>query len=259
MGERGMSSGQRAYKVLAIDTATDSVVTGVVEVVGESFGDTAVLAERVISDHRRHAELLTTLVAECLAEAGVSRDALDAVVVGCGPGPFTGLRVGMATGAAFADALGIPAYGVCSLDALALDAAPEGAGVLVVTDARRREVYWAAYADGRRTDGPGVIAPALLAEDLAADLAAGTYAVAAGSAPHLELVGWTGTPPEVTVPTPRGLVAAAAGRIVAGDPAEPLVPLYLRRPDAVEQKELKERKARKEREAQRAQASEVVP
>ncbi|MEO9328332.1 tRNA (adenosine(37)-N6)-threonylcarbamoyltransferase complex dimerization subunit type 1 TsaB [Gordonia aurantiaca] len=229
--------------VLAIDTATDSVVTGIVRVAGESFGDTTALAERAVADHRRHAELLTTLVAECLAEAGVSRDALDAVVVGCGPGPFTGLRVGMATGAAFADALGLPAYGVCSLDALALDAAPDGAGVLVVTDARRREVYWATYRDGRRTRGPQVTAPAAVAEELAADIGAGTYPIAAGSASHLRLVGWTGADPEVTVPTPRGLATAAAGRIVAGETPEPLVALYLRRPDAVEQKELKARKA----------------
>ena len=77
---------------------------------------------------------------------------LDAVVVGCGPGPFTGLRVGMATAAAYGQALGIAVHGVCSLDAIGIDTAGE---VLVVTDARRREVYWARYRDGVRVEGPG--------------------------------------------------------------------------------------------------------
>lgn len=223
--------------VLAVDTATDSVVTGIAELAG---GEVRVLAERVVADHRRHAELLTTLIAESLTESGCARNDLTAVVVGCGPGPFTGLRVGMATGAGFADALSIPAYGVCSLDALAHEAGvPEadGTATLVVTDARRREVYWAVYDSGRRRRGPEVTAPALVADELAADLAAGRFGVAAGSAPHLDLVGWAGGPPSVTVPTVRGLVAVAGPDITAGLDPEPLVPLYLRRPDAVEQKD----------------------
>ncbi|MDS1112352.1 tRNA (adenosine(37)-N6)-threonylcarbamoyltransferase complex dimerization subunit type 1 TsaB [Gordonia westfalica] len=233
--ERGVDA---ARTVLAIDTATDSVVTGVVELTGETIADVRVLAERVVTDHRRHAELLTTLIAECLAESGISRDALSAVVVGCGPGPFTGLRVGMATGAAFADALGIPAYGVCSLDALALETIPPAASpdVLVVTDARRREVYWALYRDGARLRGPEVTAPATVAEELSAVFAAGEVGAVSGSASHLELVGWTGAPPQVTVPSARGLAAAAGSAIEAGEVPEPLVPLYLRRPDAVEQR-----------------------
>ncbi|MCR5978784.1 tRNA (adenosine(37)-N6)-threonylcarbamoyltransferase complex dimerization subunit type 1 TsaB [Gordonia jinghuaiqii] len=224
--------------VLAVDTATDSVVTGVAELTGGSIADVRVLAERVVADHRRHAELLTTLIAESLAESGVSRSALDAVVIGCGPGPFTGLRVGMATGAAFADALGVPAYGVCSLDALAqeADAGSAASDVLVVTDARRREVYWGLYRNGERRRGPEVTAPAVVADELARDLADGVIGVAAGSASHLELVGWAGAPPRVRVPSVRGLVAAAAPGIMAGVAPEPLVPLYLRRPDAVEQK-----------------------
>ncbi|MFE0751923.1 tRNA (adenosine(37)-N6)-threonylcarbamoyltransferase complex dimerization subunit type 1 TsaB [Gordonia sp. NPDC058843] len=223
--------------VLAVDTATDSVVAGVAAL---HDGEVRVLAERVVSDHRRHAELLTTLIAECLAESATARADLAAVVVGCGPGPFTGLRVGMATGAAFADALGIPAYGVCSLDALAAEADPgiadAASRVLVVTDARRREVYWALYEGGRRLRGPEVAAPAVVAGELAADLDAGRIGAVAGSAAHLELAGWTGDPPAVGVPTVRGLIAAAATGIVAGREPEPLVPLYLRRPDAVEQK-----------------------
>src|SRR5204862_198305 len=81
---------------------------------------------------------------------------LDAVVVGTGPGPFTGLRVGMVTAAAIGDAVDVPVYGVCSLDAIAVVAAAPwfggrtGEGLLVVTDARRREVDWAAYDRGGR-------------------------------------------------------------------------------------------------------------
>src|SRR5690348_5025890 len=79
---------------------------------------------------------------------------LDAVVTGLGPGPFPGLRVGVVTAAALGDARGLPVVGVCSLDAV-------GSGArTVVTDARRKEVYWATYdAEGVRVDGPGVVRP----------------------------------------------------------------------------------------------------
>ena len=128
--------------VLAIDTATPAVTAGIVRRDGESID---VLAERVTVDARAHAEQLTPNVLAALADAGIAVTDLTTVVVGCGPGPFTGLRVGMATAAAYGQALGIPVYGVCSLDAIGVDTAGE---VLVVTDARRREVYWARYRDG---------------------------------------------------------------------------------------------------------------
>ncbi|GAA3726738.1 tRNA (adenosine(37)-N6)-threonylcarbamoyltransferase complex dimerization subunit type 1 TsaB [Gordonia hankookensis] len=219
--------------VLAIDTATDSVVTGVARLSPDESGAPEVVAERVVSDGRRHAEVLTTLIAEVLSESGVARADLAAVVVGCGPGPFTGLRVGMATGAAFADALGLPAHGVCSLDAVAGQELMDGAGdgsVLVVTDARRREVYWARYVDGRRVSGPEVVAPARLVDDLAST----HIDLVAGSPAHAELFGRAvGT---ATVPSVAGLVAAASDDLRTGTHPEPLVPLYLRRPDAKEAK-----------------------
>ena len=141
---------------------------------------------------------------------------LDAVVVGCGPGPFTGLRAGLATAAAYGHALGIPVHGVCSLDAIGVDTSGEA---LVVTDARRRELYWARYLDGARTAGPGVAAPA--------DVDAGAARVVAGSFEHAALFAlpWS----EPAYPTPAGLVRAV--RDWSEDPA-PLVALYLRRPDA---------------------------
>lgn len=214
--------------VLVIDTATDSVVTGAAAITGTAV---TVLASRSVSDHRRHAELLTTLMGEVLDESGVGRNGLGAVVVGCGPGPFTGLRVGMATAAAFADALGLPAYGVCSLDALAAQVRhdrPDAAAVAVISDARRREVYWARYDNGERVAGPAVAAPAAVIDEVAG------AEVAAGSPAHIEAVGLTVDAEAPTVPTVFGLAAAACPAITAGAVPESLVPLYLRRPDAVE-------------------------
>jgi tRNA threonylcarbamoyl adenosine modification protein YeaZ len=197
--------------VLAIDTATPAVTAGLVRRVPSGV---EVLGERVTVDPRAHAEQLTPNVLGALADAGLGMADLDAVVVGCGPGPFTGLRVGMATGAAYGHALGIPVFGVCSLDAIGVDTSGD---VLVVTDARRREVYWARYRDGDRIEGPAVSAPA--------DVPAGASAVA-GSPEHAALFD---LPPLAPVqPTASGLV-----RVVDWDVTpEPLIPLYLRRPDA---------------------------
>src|SRR5260370_37445467 len=111
--------------------------------------DLAVLAERVTVDARAHAERLTPNVLAALGDAGLTMADLDAVVVGCGPGPFTGLRAGMATAAAYGHALGIPVHGVCSLDAIGVRTTGD---TLLVTDARRREVYCARYRGGVRTD-----------------------------------------------------------------------------------------------------------
>ncbi|MGV9710570.1 tRNA (adenosine(37)-N6)-threonylcarbamoyltransferase complex dimerization subunit type 1 TsaB [Gordonia sp. NPDC003424] len=225
-----MGMGGIVKRVLAIDTATDAVVTGVV-ILGDGAETIDTVAERTVSDGRRHAEILTTLIGEVLAESGTARSDLDAVVVGCGPGPFTGLRVGMATGAAFGDALGLPVHGVCSLDALARQAlwmTPSATSLLVVTDARRREVYWARYLDGRRMGDPAVIAPANLVEDLAAE----PIDLVVGSPAHAEL--FARPVGAVTTPSVGGLVASAADELAAGAMPHPLVPLYLRRPDAKE-------------------------
>ena len=185
--------------VLAIDTATPAVIAAVLR--RDASGDIAVLAERITVDARAHAELITPSVLAAVSDAGVTMDSVDAVVVGCGPGPFTGLRVGMATAAALGHALGVPVHGVCSLDAIGGQTTGE---VLVITDARRREVYWARYRDGTRTEGPGVAAQA----DVPAE---GAQLVAFAQ------------------PSPAGLVAAV--RDWEGEP-HPLIPLYLRRPDA---------------------------
>ncbi|MGX7733028.1 tRNA (adenosine(37)-N6)-threonylcarbamoyltransferase complex dimerization subunit type 1 TsaB [Rhodococcus sp. 2H158] len=274
--------------VLAVDTATPAVTAGLVRVDdrGEPGGvDIETLAVRVTDNPRAHAEVLTPQILECLSSTGHTPADLDAIVVGVGPGPFTGLRVGMATAAAFGDALGVPVHGVCSLDAIAADVHGTGGGgaypvasgdgadpvasgdgadpvasgdgadpvaagdgadpvaagdgadpvaagdgadgdgdLLVVTDARRREVYWARYSGGHRVEGPGVCKPAELKAEPSLRIA--------GSRPHTDLFELPAHP--VATPSPAGLVAVAAADLLAGAEPEPLVPLYLRRPDAVE-------------------------
>jgi tRNA threonylcarbamoyl adenosine modification protein YeaZ len=215
--------------VLALDTATARITAGVVELPdGVTGTGPRTLAARDGEGARAHAELLAPAIRDALAEADRTRTDLDAVVVGLGPGPFTGLRVGLVTAAAMGDALGLPVHGVPTHDALA--AGVPGA-VLVVTDARRREVYWSLLVDGVRTHGPEVVAPADLAARLGPGGDLGPVDRVLGDA--AEQVG----PPEAgggtPGPTPAGLVAVAAPALRAGGPPGPLAPLYLRRPDAV--------------------------
>jgi tRNA threonylcarbamoyl adenosine modification protein YeaZ/ribosomal-protein-alanine acetyltransferase len=207
-----MTAAEEGRVVLALDTATPAVTAGIVA----SGNGCDVLAERVTVDSRAHAERLTPNVLGALADAGLKMAELDAVVVGCGPGPFTGLRVGMATAAAYGHALDVPVHGVCSLDAIGVCT---GGETLVVTDARRREVYWARYRDGLRIDGPAVSAPA--AVDTGAAVAV------AGSPEHAALFDLPRRGPER--PTAAGLVRAVSDWSATPNP---LVPLYLRRPDA---------------------------
>lgn len=208
--------------ILAVDTSTPQVTAGIVR-------DGETVAEKLHLDARAHNEVLVPLIQQCLTDSGVAATELDAVVVGCGPGPFTGLRVGMATAASFADALGIPCYGICSLDVLAGGVGDE----LVVTDARRREVYFAAYRDGQRVFGPAVAKPAdvmeLLKEELAAEAADFAPSHARGSLSHIEQIAGLEVPAEQVFPTPKTMVEAVGFDSAPG----PLVPLYLRRPDAV--------------------------
>lgn len=207
--------------VLAIDTSSPAVTAGIVTV-----GDEVVpAAERTAVAPRGHGELLAPSIADCLAELGLAPAGLDAVVVGTGPGPYTGLRVGMVSAAAFADAIGVPVYGVCSLDALAAACADEPA-LLVATDARRREVYWACYDCGRRMSDPAVAR--------AADVPIEGPAAVAGAAAELYADAWPGlTRRPERYPDPVALARLARDRILGGAASEPLVPLYLRRPDAV--------------------------
>ncbi|WP_291080689.1 tRNA (adenosine(37)-N6)-threonylcarbamoyltransferase complex dimerization subunit type 1 TsaB [Dietzia sp. UBA5065] len=222
--------------VLAVDTSTPAVTAGVCRLVrGDGRPVVTTLASRVTEDARAHAELLTPHILDSLAEAGLAPAELDAVVVGVGPGPFTGLRVGMATAAAFADAIGRPVYGVVSLDGLAETARAAGVvgELVVVTDARRREAYHARYsADGARVSGPTVGPAADIAvegvDHLVGDPARLAEVVGAASPAAAGLVA-----PGPVSPDPAGLVRVAAGDLLRGVTPAPLEPLYLRRPDAV--------------------------
>ena len=198
--------------VLALDTAT--VVN-----VGLARGS-QVLAVATLADRMAHAESLMPLVADTLARAGVRVADLDQIVVGLGPGPFTGLRVGVVTAQILTTVAGLSLHGVCSLDVLAAEHAAAGTDgeFVVATDARRREVYWAGYAaDGTRLSGPAVDRPDAVPRrptiGPAGDLYPDQLAVVAG---------------------PRGLdpgVMAVAGPALPDAGREPL---YLRRPDATE-------------------------
>lgn len=203
--------------VLALDTSTPTLVCGVVEVSG---GSVTTRAERRLAQCRQHNEVLVPTTQEVLAEAGLEFSGLDAVVVGEGPGPFTGLRVGMATGAAFGDALGIPVFGVCSLDAIATQINLPSA--LVATDARRREVYFAAYSNGQRLGEPQVMAPAQVT---------GTFDQVSVPEHLSEKLAAQGPRVDLT-PTAASLVQVADLKATP----RPLQPLYLRRPDAKEPK-----------------------
>jgi tRNA threonylcarbamoyl adenosine modification protein YeaZ len=198
--------------VLALDTATPTLVVGVAR--WADGQEIEVLAERAVPSGNRHAELLTPAVREVLADAGLAMAGLDAIVTGLGPGPYTGLRVGVVSAAALGDARGLPVVGVCTHDAI-------GSGArTVVTDARRKEVYWAAYStDGSRIEGPDVVRP----EDLHRS---GPFM---GDPAFAERLGAAVVPAEVTT---AGLVRAAAAQLADPSSAAPLIPLYLRRPDA---------------------------
>src|SRR5271170_5799717 len=125
-----------------------------------------VLAGQTTVSSRRHGELLAAMIEQVLAAGGAARTDLEAIAVGTGPGPYTGLRAGLVTARVLSSALGIPAVGVCTLDVIARAAAPAAAGreFIVASDARRKEVYWARYDPAaRRIRGPAVSRPAELA------------------------------------------------------------------------------------------------
>jgi len=203
--------------LLALDTATPAVTVAL-------HDGRDVVASFSQVDARRHGELLLPAVDRVLADAGVKLDAVTGIVVGIGPGPYTGLRVGLMTADTFGLALGIPVHGVCTLDGLAHEADVEGPFV-VATDARRKEVYWATYSDPRtRVSEPAVDRPADIAEQVE-----GLPAVGAGALLYPDTFPDARGPEHVSA---AALAALAAERIEAGQDLPAPRPLYLRRPDA---------------------------
>jgi tRNA threonylcarbamoyl adenosine modification protein YeaZ len=208
--------------ILALDTSTPAVGAAVVCEAG-------CLAVAGVTGAARHGEMLAPMAVEALRRAAVAPSDLDAIAVGTGPGPFTGLRVGLVHARVMGLALDVPVHGVCSLDVLAQqvrDAHPDDLpnGFLVATDARRREVYWAGYdAAGCRIDGPQVGAAAAIPG------VGGLPAFGAGALLYGSVMQFAG-PPEYPDPAVLGRMVAA--RILRGEEPAPPDPMYLRRPDA---------------------------
>lgn len=202
--------------LLTLDTATPYVTVAV-------HDGTDVVAEVIGEERMRHGEQVAPAIAEALARAGVDRDELTAIGVGVGPGPFTGLRVGVVTARVLAHVLDVPAYGVCSLDVLAVEAVARGqvdTPFVVASDARRKEVHVATYDErARRLEGPVVAKPA--------DVATAVPVVGEGALLYPEAFAHAVGPTRVS--------AGFLARTIAGEHAELLdpEPLYLRRPDAV--------------------------
>ncbi|MQY07559.1 tRNA (adenosine(37)-N6)-threonylcarbamoyltransferase complex dimerization subunit type 1 TsaB [Actinomadura macrotermitis] len=216
--------------VLAFDTATAAVSVALYEwTPGEGVRSRAVAEE---AGTRKHTELLVPAVAAVLAEAGAVPADLSAIAVGAGPGPYTGLRVGLVTARAMGEALKIPVHGVCTLDVIAWASARQ-APFAVATDARRKEVYWARYASAaERTTAPAV-GPAA---DVLAGAEGGLPVIGEGAALYPDVLGTSGLGPEPLLPSAAALAEVAIARLAGrkGPDLLPPEPLYLRRPDAKE-------------------------
>lgn len=201
--------------LLTLDSATPLVTVAL-------HDGTDVVAELVADRPMKHGEQLAPLIAAAMEQVGIVRQDLTAIGAGVGPGPFTGLRVGLVTARTLGFVLEIPVYGVCSLDVLAVEAASTGAvssEFLVATDARRKEVYLASYdASGARLTDPVVVKPAAAASSLPV--------VGEGAVLYPE-----------DFPSAVGPTRPSAGwlaRVISDERAELLdpEPMYLRRPDA---------------------------
>ncbi len=200
--------------LLAFDTATPHVTVAL-------HDGARVVATFEPEESMRHGEMLAPGIAHVLAEAGATASDLTAIAVGVGPGPFTGLRVGLVTARTLAFARGIPVHGVCSLDILAAAGLDAGLGEFVVaTDARRKEVYVGSYAEGRRVCGPRVLKPVDAATELPA--------IGWGAALYPEAFPGHTAPVHPEAALLCDVVVNRRFELVEPDP------LYLRRPDAME-------------------------
>jgi tRNA threonylcarbamoyl adenosine modification protein YeaZ len=208
--------------LLAFDTSSAAVTVALADPITG-----AVVASSSTVDALRHGELLAPAIADALAAAGCRPGDLTRIAVGVGPGPFTGLRVGLVTARTMAEVLGIEVAGVCSLDILARQSSLT-LPVAVATDARRKEIYWALYdgpaADGsrRRLEGPAVDKPADVAHVLA-----GLPVIGRGATLYAEALDLG----EIDVPEYPSAEVLAFGVATGTLPVVAPDPLYLRRPD----------------------------
>jgi tRNA threonylcarbamoyl adenosine modification protein YeaZ len=195
--------------VLAIDTSV-----GVSVAILRSNSD---VTQSQAIDHGMQGELTAELISKVVADSGLKIEEISDVVVGVGPGPFTGLRVGLVTASVFANARNIPIHGICSLDAIAFDYAKP---CVVVTDARRKELYWARY-EGIRIGEPQVSKPEVIASQF----------------PDADFVGpGASLYPEFVIGNVMELKAGSLAKLFASGSAQlvDVTPMYLRKPDAVE-------------------------
>ena len=195
--------------VLAIDTSV-----GVSVAILRSNGE---LTQSQAVDHGMQGELTAELISQVVADSGLEISEITDVVVGVGPGPFTGLRVGLVTAAVFAHARNIPIHGICSLDAIAFDYTKP---CVVVTDARRKELYWARYED-KRIGEPQVSKP----EDLLAQFPDSEF-VGPGAQLYPDFI--SGKVSELKAGSLAKLFVSGNAQLVD------VSPMYLRKPDAVE-------------------------
>jgi len=222
--------------ILGIETA--------VEHVGVAIGDhRGIRAETMLASDRRHAESLTPMISFVMKQAEVDMADLSAIAVDVGPGLFTGMRVGMAAAQSIAWTLELPMIPVCSLDAVAMNAAWSDDLVAASLDARRGEVYWAVYRmrgigqEPQRITEPVVTSPEDLAIHLA-DRAEAITCVGSGFVRHheyFENASWViDAGQHAQFPTAHNVVALATHRLASDDTvtASTITPMYLRAPDA---------------------------
>lgn len=212
--------------IIGLDTSSSLTSVAAIE------EDGTLIATLEHDDPRRHAEVMAPLLQDVVGAIDVA--AVTAIAVGVGPGPYTGLRVAIASGLALGMAWQVPVHGLCSLDAVAAErqAAEPGRPVVVAMDARRSEAYWAAYDEaGVRVEGPRVRpaeeVSAALARPHALWVARRVATLLAGSEVHA-----SGAPARDLPLDPHGEDSGATAASLAGAGLLPPRPLYLRRPDA---------------------------
>ncbi len=200
--------------LLAFDTATPHVTVAL-------HDGSSVVATFESSESMRHGEMLAPGIEHVLSSAGVSVSSLTGIAVGVGPGPFTGLRVGLVTARTLALTLEIPVHGVCSLDVLAAEAMDAGLSEFAVaTDARRKEVYLASYVGGHRDGDARVVRPA--------DAATDRVVVGRGATLYPEAFPNAAAPEHPSAVVLCDVVLRERHELLAPEP------LYLRRPDVME-------------------------
>jgi tRNA threonylcarbamoyladenosine biosynthesis protein TsaB len=213
--------------LLVVDTSTNRIAVALLQ-----FGKPAVVA--IKDDGLRHAEFCAQLIKQVIDESGLLSPELGGIICGIGPGPFTGLRVGIVSAQTISYALNIPVYGICSHDALAFEYVSKNGNkeFTVVTDARRKEVYWTQYQGIRRISTPRVSKLEEVPNNFPLVINEGLDPVALGNA-AIEAFNRSEIREEIKSfatdsSSGDGSIVALPRQVLL-----PPIPLYLRRPDAL--------------------------